>query len=99
MPKGKKFDAAQKHFQEKEQRLNRMMRAYEHQANEATAKAEALQSENEQLRMENAKLTMINQQLQELHNLSDADIKALLDRAHSLNTLTSLMDILPHYMT
>ena len=42
MPKGKKFDAAQKHFQEKEIKLNRKMREYEASAKEALEKAKEL---------------------------------------------------------
>ena len=53
MPKGKKFDAAQKHFQEKEIKLNRKMREYEASAKEALKKANAVQKENDRLRQEN----------------------------------------------
>ena len=94
MPKGKKFDAAQKHFQEKEMKLNRLMRSYEASAKEANARAETLQKENEALRQENENLKLANQQLMELHDLSDADIKALVERAHHLRSFSQLMDVM-----
>ena len=63
MPKGKKFDAAEKHFREKEIRLNRQLRAAEdarraaekHDA-ETTAENQKLEAENEKLRAENVRL-------------------------------------------
>ena len=94
MPKGKKFDAAEKKIKEKELKLNRLMRSYENSAREANAKASALQAENEALRSENEELKRINQQLKELHELSDADIKTLLNRAHSLETFAGMMNIM-----
>jgi chemotaxis regulatin CheY-phosphate phosphatase CheZ len=94
MPKGKKFDAAQKHFQEKEIKLNRKMREYEASAKEALKKANAVQKENDRLRQENEALKLANKELMELHNLSDADIKALVERAHHLRSFAQLMNVM-----
>lgn len=94
MPKGKKFDAAQKHFQEKEIKLNRKMREYEASTKEALEKANAVQKENDRLRQENEALKLANKELMELHNLSDADIKALVERAHHLRSFAQLMNVM-----
>lgn len=94
MPKGKKFDAAQKHFQEKEIKLNRKMREYEASAKEALEKANAVQKENDRLRQENEALKLANKELMELHNLSDADIKVLVERAHHLRSFAQLMNVM-----
>ena len=97
MPKGKKFDAAEKHFKEKERRLNHLIDVHSNAAKEAYAQIDKLKAENEALKKEMEDVKAINEQLKHLHNLSDDDIKALLQRAHSLNTFSEMLDIIPRF--
>lgn len=97
MPKGKKFDAAEKHFKEKERRLNHLIDVHSNAAKEAYAQIDKLKAENEALKKEMEDVKAINEQLKQLHNLSDDDIKALLQRAHSLNTFSEMLDIIPRF--
>lgn len=93
MPKGKKFDAAEKHFKEKERRLNRLIDVHSNAAKEAYAQIDKLKAENEALKKEMEEVKAINEQLKQLHNLSDDDIKTLLQRSRSLNTFSAMMNI------
>lgn len=97
MPKGKKFDAAEKHFKEKERKLKHLIDVHSNAAKEAYAQIDALKAENEALKKEMEEVKSINEQLKQLHNLSDDDIKALLQRSRSLNTFSEMMHTIPRF--
>ncbi len=96
MPKGKKFDAAEKHFHEKEIRLNRQIRAAEdarhaaekHDA-ETTAENRKLEAENEKLRAENVKLS-------ELMELTPQQRNDLFERISAEKKLADTMSAMEH---
>lgn len=94
MSKGKKFNAAKKHFQEKEIKLKREMHKYEEVMKEAINKAELLQQENDKLKEENNILRESNKILMELKNLDEEDIKLLLEKSQHIKNLNAIMNIM-----
>lgn len=92
MPKGKKFNAAEKHFEEKHVEYRKKIRELE-QVNKVLHKKiydnidelEKLQTENEYLKQQ-------NDVLMKLKNMSIADIKTLVESRESINNALSLFN-------
>jgi len=76
--KGKKFDAAEKHFHEKEVKLRQEMRECREEFISIRERNIQLLENNEKLEKENADIKEKFQKLLELSKLSENDIKALL---------------------
>ena len=96
MPKGKKFDAAEKHFREKEIRLNRQLRAAE-DARRAAEKHDAeTTAENQKLEAENEKLRAENVRLAELMELTPEQRKDLFERIDAEKKLAQTMSAIGH---
>ncbi len=92
MPKGKKFDAAEKHFYEKEQKLRQRIKFLDGVINQMNEEWNILQKENKQLKLDNEKLTEANSQLMKIQNLSEEDVQALLVRAKHLNEVYEIIE-------
>lgn len=75
--KGKKFDAAEKHFKIKEESYNKRIKNLERLLIEKKESEKSLLTEVESLRIQNENLKTINKKLTELCNLSEEeDIQA-----------------------
>lgn len=91
MPKGKKFTAAEKHFQGIIDSKNKTINILTKNRDELLNEKYSLTKENEDLK---SKLEYANKALEELgklNNLSSEDIKALVDRAVALNTVCEII--------
>lgn len=92
MSKGKKFNAAEKHFEEKCVEWRKKIRELE-QVNKILHKKVCDNiDEIEKLRMENEYLKQQNGVLMELKDMSVADIKTLVESRESINNASSLFN-------
>ena len=73
--KGKKIDAAEKHFRSKEETYNKKIKNLERLLIEKEESEKSLLTEVESLRIQNENLKAINKKLTELCNLSEEDIQ------------------------
>ncbi len=94
MPRGKKFNAAEKHFNEKEMRLRRDLRIAEEKARDYRKWNEQLTEANRFLKEENERLQAANDVLRSVASLSDSDLKTLLDKARNEEKLTGMISLL-----
>lgn len=92
MPKGKKFDAAEKHFHKKEQELRKRIKFLENVIDQMNKEWNKLQLEYRQLKKENEKLTEVINQLMKTQNLSEEDVQALLAHTKHLNKVYEVME-------
>ena len=77
MPKGKKFDAAEKHFAEKCVEWKKQIKELEAENKELHKKLYDTQDQLEKIQKENDRLIKENKCLMELKNMSASDIKTL----------------------
>lgn len=70
MAKGKKFDAAEKHFEKQRVEWRQKIRELETRLQEALIKAHKLEQVVQELKKENEQLRQTNQQLMELKDLT-----------------------------
>lgn len=89
--KGKKFDAHEKHFKEKEIKLNREMNCLREKYTEFAHQNMELVSKNQQLERENSDIKEKYEKLLEYSKLSDEEIKAAIKSNESLNQLSTLL--------
>lgn len=99
MPKGKKFDAAEKHFYEKEQKLRQRIKFLDGVINQMNEEWDKLQKENKQLKLNNEKLAEANSQLMKIQNLSEEDVQELLAHTKHLNKVYETMEAMNEYTT
>ena len=97
MPKGKKFTAAEKHFHEKEIILRRELNRTRDRVYELRAQLDEAFAEMEKLTALNDELEARNAVLQQTVGLTDAEVRDLVKRAQSLNTLAGVMDHMPRF--
>lgn len=91
MPKGKKYDAAEKHFLKQKEVLDRTIRQLREQvATMATAKM-ADDAKIGRLEDENAKLKQANAALQKTAGLTDSEVRSLVKNAESMNVVSGLL--------
>lgn len=93
--KGKKFDAHEKHFKEKEIKLNREMNYLRDRCTEINNKNMQLVKENEQLKKESLDVKVKYEKLLEYSKLSDEEIKKAIHRDKSVNQLSILFNMIP----
>jgi hypothetical protein len=91
--RGKKFNAAEKHFKEKELELRKEMKRYIDFADEIKVANSLLFKENEKLKIENTEIKMKYEQLLEYSKLSEDDIQRALKRDKSLEQVNSLINM------
>lgn len=92
MPKGKKFDAAEKHFEKKCVEWRKQIRELEQQNKELHKKMFDICDENEKLKMENERLKQQNETLIALKDMSNEDVRTLIKSKESLNSLSGMFD-------
>ena len=94
MPKGKKFNAAEKHFEEKCVEWRKKIRELEQVNKDLHKKLFDNCDEMEKLQMENEYLKQQNKVLMEIKEMSVDDVKALIKSKESINNISSLFDIM-----
>lgn len=89
--KGKKYTAAERHFLEQKERLDKANKHLRDSLEQAqaqlqvkTKEAEALRKENQELSKENQELRQRLEYLQNLHGLSSADVRAAVEKDRTL---------------
>lgn len=91
MPKGKKFDAARKHFEEKEVMYRQEIRQLEFEMKSIQEKDEKLEAENKALKKELVKLKLKCDALMKYGKLSEADVQSLIDYSNASSVLSGIM--------
>ena len=92
MPKGKKFDAAEKHFEQKCVEWRKQIREVEYKNKELWQKISDVCDENEKLKIENERLKQQNETLIALKDMSNEDVRTLIKSKESLNNLSGIFD-------
>jgi hypothetical protein len=91
MPKGKKFNAAEKHFEKKCAEWCNHIKAVEDIRRKTEEENLKLIEENERLLAENDKLRVTNEELMKLYGLSDSDVRTLVNTRKTWNDLSSMV--------
>ena len=91
MNKGKKFNAAEKHFEKKCTEWRKRIKDVETIANEYIIKCNELELENTKLTEENRKLKSQLETLMELKGISNEDLKLFIDLKRSSSLAESLI--------
>lgn len=94
MVKGKKFNAAEKHFEKKCVEWRKKVRELEQVNRILHKKICDSCDEIEKLQMENEYLKQQNETLMELKDISAADVKTLIKAKASVNEISELFDIM-----
>lgn len=97
MAKGKKFDAAEKHFEKKCVEWRKQIRELEQQNKEKHKQIFDLCDEIEKLQMENKRLREQNETLMEVKDMSKEDVKTLIKSKKSINELSSFMNFMGNH--
>lgn len=97
MAKGKKFDAAEKHFEKKCVEWRKQIRELEQQNKENHKRILNLCDEIEKVQMENKILREQNETLMELKDMSKEDVRTLIKSKESVNQLSSLMNFMGNH--
>jgi len=90
--KGKKFDAAEKHFEKKRLELERKVKTYKEWAQEKKVENDELHDKLHILEAENEQLKKENERLLQLTELSKEDIKLMCEKDKSMNQVATLID-------
>lgn len=98
MPKGKKFNAAEKHFEEKCVEWRKKIRELEQVNKDLHKKLFDNCDEMEKLQIENEYLKQQNKVLMEIKEMSVEDVKTLIKSKESINNISSLFDIMTQRM-
>ena len=97
MPKGKKFDAAEKHFLKQKENLDRIIRGLRTEVQTQDKEIKRLARLLELERNENLHLQLKNQALQETAGLTDSEVRTLVKKAEALNAIGGVMAaVAPH---
>lgn len=91
MPKGKKFDAAEKHFEKKCIEWRKQVREIERSNKEYKEKYLLMFEELEKIKMENEKLKQENEEIMKLKDMTKEDVRTLIKAKESVNRLDSMM--------
>ena len=94
MPKGKKFDAAEKHFLEKKRQLDKVVRDANETARKAVEYASDLKKENDALKVKMAELEKENAILLKRCGMSEEDLQRAIKSDKAAETVTALMGIM-----
>ena len=91
MSKGKKFSAAEKHFQGIITSKNKTINQLEIKRNELLNENDLLMKENEELKSKLSYALSALEELNKLHNLSSNEVKELVNKATSMNSICNLL--------
>jgi len=92
--KGKKFDAHEKHFKAKEDKLNKRIKFLERRYQEVCKESLYYSMENEELIKENTDIKVKYERLLEYSKLTDIEIKEALKRDKSVNQLAVALNVI-----
>lgn len=98
MPKGKKFNAAEKHFEKKCVEWRKKIKELEETNKLLHKRISDNCDEIEKLQMKNECLEQQNQVLMELKDMSVDDVKTLIASKESVNKLSGLFDVMSKRM-
>lgn len=98
MPKGKKFDAAEKHFENKCIEWRKKIRELEQVNKILHKKIYDNCDEIEKLQMENEYLKQQNEVLMEIKEMSVDDVKTLIKSKESINNISDLFNVMTQKM-
>lgn len=87
MAKGKKFDAAEKHFEKQRIEWRQQIRKLEVQLQEEVTKTYQLAKTVQELKKENEQLKQVNQQLMELKDMTPEQLQQMKEKAKLAGTL------------
>ena len=87
MAKGKKFDAAEKHFEKQRIEWRQQIRKLEVQLQEEVTKTYQLAKTVQELKKENEQLKQVNQQLMELKDMTPEQLQQMKEKAKLAETL------------
>lgn len=96
--KGKKFDAHEKHFKEKEIKYKRNINKMIERTNEINIQNMLLTEQNQQLKKENLDVKTKYEKLLEYSKLTDNEIKQTLQFNKSANEFNSILKTLTNFM-
>lgn len=96
MPKGKKFNAAAKHFEKKCVKWQKKIRELEETNKLLHKKISDNCDKIEKLQMENEYLKQQNNALMEIKDMSAADIKTLIKAKESISNISGLFNVMTH---
>lgn len=91
MPRGKKYDAAEKHFSGELARLLKKIKSQQENIFLLEVKTRELEQRLAQFQAKNDALTAENKMLRKMAPLSDADVRVMVENAKVLNSVTSLL--------
>jgi predicted nuclease with TOPRIM domain len=94
--KGKKFNAAEKHFQEKEIKMRQETTFYKNRMKDLEISNTLLIEKNKQLTKENVDIKSKYDKLLEYAKLSEIDIMTALRKDKTIEQLGTLMNITKH---
>ena len=95
--KGKKFEAAEKHFIKKEEQYKKHIKALETALIEKSEKEKANEALIESLTEQNTMLIAQNKKLLELCKLSEADLKILIEKDKNVaSAAQSMLKLMQH---
>ena len=90
MPKGKKFDAAEKHFLSQKEKLDRTIRDLRSALERCTKEKKELSRQLELERRENSYLRQKLEVLESTAGLTRSEVRDLVNRAQSLNAIAGV---------
>lgn len=96
--KGKKFDAHEKHFKAKEDKLNKQIKFLEQRYQEVCKEHFDEYTKNIQLVEEITKLKEKHERLLEYSKLTDEDIEEAIKRDKAVNKFVGMFDVMQKFM-
>ena len=95
---GKKFDAHEKHFKEKEIKYNREIKHLHERTTEINTRNLQLEKENEQLNKENLNVNAKYEKLLEYSKLTDIEVKEALKMDKSAIEFSSMLKVMTSFI-
>ncbi len=95
--KSKKFNAAEKHFQKKEEKLLSELHRARIAERNALAERDQIQQECDRLKIINSQLEKTNKTLQDIVHLSDSDLQTLVRSSKSVEQWLKLQGFMAPY--
>ena len=96
--KGKKFDAHEKHFKEKEIKLRKETNRINEIGMQINNQNIALAKENTKLKNENLNIALKYEKLLEYSELTDTEVKEALKRDKAMNEFSSILKIMTRFI-